>query len=104
MKMIDVGMKKSTERIVPQPDAAQLYFYLGHAGIRRADPDYYTLLVMDYVLGTGPGFTDRLSSKLRDRLGLAYTVSASITGAAGEEPGAFVGFIGTYPDKLAQVK
>ena len=59
---------------------------------------------MDYVLGTGPGFTDRLSSKLRDRQGLAYTVSASITGAAGEEPGAFVGFIGTYPDKLDQVK
>ncbi len=95
---------KLTERIVPQADAAQLYFYLGHAGIRRADPDYYTLLVMDYVLGTGPGFTDRLSAKLRDRQGLAYTVSASITGAAGEEPGAFVGFIGTYPDKLAEVK
>lgn len=97
-------VEKLTERIVSQTDAAQLYLYLGHPGIRRSNPDYYTLLVMDYVLGTGPGFTDRLSSKLRDRQGLAYTVSASITGAAGEEPGAFVGFIGTYPDKLDQVK
>jgi zinc protease len=97
-------IEKLVERIVPNADAAQLYLYLGHAGIRRSDPDYYSLLVMDYVLGTGPGFTDRLSSRLRDRNGLAYTVSASITGAAGEEPGAFVGYIGTYPDKLTQVK
>ncbi|MBX7104813.1 MAG: insulinase family protein [Gemmataceae bacterium] len=95
---------KSTEKIVSHPDAAQLYFHLGHPGIRRNDPDYYTLLVMDYVLGTGPGFTDRLSSKLRDRQGLAYTVSASITGTAGDEPGAFSCFIGTFPDKLRQVQ
>jgi zinc protease len=97
-------IEKLIERIIPYADAAQLYLYLGHAGIRRSDPDFYSLLVMDYVLGTGPGFTDRLSSRLRDRQGLAYTVTANITGAAGEEPGAFIGFIGTYPDKLAQVK
>lgn len=97
-------LEKSVERIVSQADAAQLYFYLGHAGIRRNDPDFYSLMVMDYVLGTGSGFTDRLSSRLRDRQGLAYSVSASITSAAGEEPGVFVGFIGTFPDKLAQVR
>ena len=27
----------------------------GHLGIRRKDPDYLTLLVMDHVLGSGPG-------------------------------------------------
>ena len=32
---------------------------------------------MDNVLGTGPGFTDRLSATLRDRQGLAYTVTAT---------------------------
>ena len=42
------------------------------------NPDYYKLLVMDNVLGTGPGFTDRLSATLRDRQGLAYTVNATI--------------------------
>ena len=71
------------------PDAVQLQFMMGHVGVRRENPDYYKLLVMDYVLGTGPGFTDRLSSRLRDREGLAYTVTANISSSATEEPGLF---------------
>jgi zinc protease len=93
-----------TQKIVSMPDAAQLHFYMGHGGIRRNDPDYYKLLVMDYVLGTGPGFTDRLSARLRDREGLAYTVTANMTSSAGEEPGVFTCYIGTRPTKFAQVK
>ena len=49
------------EKIVTDPTAAQTHVYLGHLGITRTNPDYYKLLVMDNVLGTGPGFTDRLS-------------------------------------------
>src|SRR5262249_53817282 len=49
--------KEFVERIVTMPEAAQLQFFMGHAGIRRNNPDYFKLLVMDYVLGTGPGFT-----------------------------------------------
>ena len=79
---------KFTQKVITMPQAQQLHFYMGHVGIRRDNPDYYKLLVMDYVLGTGPGFTDRLSARLRDRLGLAYTVSANITSSAGEQPGA----------------
>ena len=37
---------------------------MGHVGVRRDNPDYYKLLVMDYVLGIGPGFTDRLSARV----------------------------------------
>jgi zinc protease len=92
------------QKITTIPEAQQLYLYLGHAGIRRENPDYFKLLVMDYVLGTGPGFTDRLSSNLRDRQGLAYTVYATITGSAGEETGAFTCYISTFKDKFAQVK
>ena len=93
-----------TQKIISMPESAQLYVYLGHAGILRLDPDYYKLLVMDYVLGTGPGFTDRLSATLRDRQGLAYSVSATITGNAAEVVGTFSGSIGTYPDKFGVVK
>src|SRR5262249_51967242 len=75
-----------------------------HVGIRRNNPDYYKLLVTDYVLGTGPGFTDRLSARLRDREGLAYTVSANISSSATEEPGVFTCFIGTHPKNFARVK
>lgn len=92
------------QRLVTLPEAAQLHFFMGHPGIRRANPDYYKLLVMDYVLGTGPGFTDRLSARLRDREGLAYTVSATITSSADEEPGLFTCYIGTEPQNFTRVK
>jgi zinc protease len=93
-----------TQKIATMPGVDQLYFYMGHVGIRRNDPDYYKLLVMDYVLGTGPGFTDRLSARLRDREGLGYTVSAHITPSANEQPGLFTCYIGTLPEHFARIK
>ncbi len=95
---------KPGEFIVTDPTAAQTHVYIGHLGIKRDDPDYYALQVMDNVLGVGPGFTDRLSASLRDRQGLAYTVNASIAGSAGEQPGLFQGYIGTFPDKYNWVR
>src|SRR5262249_10488743 len=50
--------EKFSQSIITDPNAAQLTVYLGHLGIKRDNPDYYKLLVMDHVLGTGPGFTD----------------------------------------------
>ena len=96
--------RKPIQRIETDREAAQVHVYLGHLGVRRDNPDYHTLLVLDNVLGTGPGFTDRLSASLRDRQGLAYAVNAVITASADEEPGTFVGYIGTYPDKFEVVK
>jgi len=93
-----------TERIVSDKTAAQVHVYIGHIGVTRQHPDYYKLLVMDNVLGVGPGFTDRLSSTLRDRQGLAYTVNASIANSAGNQPGTFTGYIGTFPDKFVLVR
>lgn len=78
----------------------QVHVYLGHLGIRRNDPDYPALVVMDHVLGTGPGFTNRISQKLRDELGLAYTVQANIHGSAGVIPGMFSAYIATSPEHV----
>lgn len=80
-----------------EEDREQLHLFLGHLGIRRSDPDYHALLVADLVLGSGPGFTDRLSKRLRDEMGLAYTVHARIARGADVEPGTFTAYIGTSP-------
>jgi len=80
-----------------EAEREQVHVYLGHLGIRRADPDYPALVVMDHVLGTGPGFVNRISRRLRDELGLAYTVHASIYASAGVLPGTFQAYIGTSP-------
>ena len=95
---------KPGEQIVSDPSAAQTHVYIGHLGITRSHPDYYKLLVMDNVLGTGPGFTDRLSASLRDRQGLAYTVTAQIASSAADQPGQFIGYIGTFPEKYIWVR
>src|SRR5262249_34561104 len=105
LKLPEVTMPaKGTQKIITMPEAAQLHLLMGHPGIKRKNPDYYKLLVMDYIFGTGPGFTDRLSSRLRDREGLAYTVSASITSSAGSQPGTFTFYIGTDNNNFARVK
>lgn len=87
---------RRTAMHLPMP-REQVHVFLGHAGIKRTHPDYYALSVMDHILGTGPGFTSRISRKLRDEQGLCYSVSASITSSAGEEPGVFAAYIGTSP-------
>ncbi len=78
----------------------QVHVYLGHLGVRRADPDWPTLVVMDHVLGSGPGFTARITKRLRDELGLAYSVHADIHGSAGRLPGTFRAYIGTSPEHV----
>jgi zinc protease len=80
----------------------QVHVFLGHPGIRRTHPDYYALSVMDHVLGTGPGFTSRISKRLRDDKGLCYTVNAAISTSAGEEPGCFSAYIGTSSEHRAE--
>ncbi|MBL8822234.1 MAG: insulinase family protein [Planctomycetia bacterium] len=96
--------KEGSTRIITMPQAAQLQFLMGHLGITRDNPDYFKLLVMDNVLGTGSGFTDRLSSRLRDREGLAYTVTATITDSADLQPGTFMCYIGTDARNYQRVK
>ncbi len=78
----------------------QVHVYLGHLGIERAHPDYAPLVVMDHVLGTGPGFTNRITQILRDNLGLAYSVHADIHASAGLLPGMFRAYIGTSPENV----
>ncbi len=82
-------------------ERAQVHVHLGHLGIRRNDPDYVALVVLDHVLGTGPGFTNRISKKLRDEQGLAYSVNAAIHSSAGILPGTFAAYIGTSPQHVA---
>jgi len=81
-------------------DRNQIHVFLGHLGVRRNDPRYPARVVMDHVLGTGPGFTNRISRKLRDELGLAYTVHADIHSSAGLFPGVFSAYIGTSAEHL----
>lgn len=56
-------------------DLTQANILLGHLGIDRANPDFYALMVMNYILGGG-GFSSRLLTVIRENQGLAYSVES----------------------------
>jgi zinc protease len=56
--------------LVDRPDSVQTYIMVGDRGIRRTDPDYYALVVMNQVLGGGP--QARLFLDLREEHGYTY--------------------------------
>ncbi|MCB9894457.1 MAG: insulinase family protein [Planctomycetes bacterium] len=92
---------QSRKRIlIDHPGKDQVVVRLQTLGITRDNPDYYALLVMDNILGTSPGFTDRFSHRLRDQMGLAYSTYANISGGSGIYKGSFLGYIGTRPENV----
>jgi zinc protease len=56
--------------LVDRPSSVQTYIIGGDRGIRRDDPDYYKLVVMNQILGGGP--QARLFLDLREEHSLTY--------------------------------
>src|SRR5882672_34209 len=53
--------------------STQSHVLLGEAALARDDPDFFPLVVGNYVLGGG-GFVSRLMTEVRSKHGLAYSV------------------------------
>ena len=66
-----VSMPSAADIRLPHP-SAQAHVLLGMPGIKRKDPDYYPLLIGNYVLGGG-GFVSRLVKEVREKRGFAYS-------------------------------
>lgn len=79
--------------------SAQAHVLIGQPGYRRADPDYFPLLVGNYILGGG-GFVSRLSEEVRQKRGLSYSVYSYFS--PGLHAGAFTVGLQTRPDQAAQ--
>lgn len=58
--------------------ATQSHIQLAYPGITRDDPDYFPLLVGNYILGGG-GFVSRLMEEIRQARGLAYGVRSAFS-------------------------
>jgi len=69
-----IPLKKKTIKIIHK-DISQANIILGHIGISRNNPDYPSVVVMNYILGRG-GFSSRLMTKIRDNQGLAYHITS----------------------------
>ena len=60
--------------IVAKPDAAQSELRLGHVGVPRTHPDYFSIVVMNAVLGGL--FSSRINLNLREAHGYTYGASS----------------------------
>jgi zinc protease len=86
------------ERNIPFA-SAQAHVLIGQPGYKRSDPDYFPMLVGNYVLGGG-GFVSRLSQEVRQKRGLSYSVYSYFS--PGLHAGAFTLGLQTRPDQAAQ--
>jgi len=78
-------------------DTTQAQICLGVPGLRRDDPEAWTLEVLNAILGDG--MSSRLFQSVREEKGLAYDVSSYVVDYV--DAGAFVVSAGVDPDKIA---
>ncbi len=78
--------------VANKDDVTQSYFAAGQIGMKMDDPDYYSMIVMNRILGGG--FSSRLFNEVRSNLGLAYSVG-SAPGVGMAHEGAFMAYCGT---------
>ncbi len=80
-------------------DSAQAHVLIGQPGFKRDDADFFALTVGNYILGGG-GFVSRLSTEVREKRGLSYSVYSYFAPAL--HAGAFTIGLQTRPDQASQ--
>jgi zinc protease len=86
LKLPPIPPLKQRKVVIIDKDISQANIILGSLGIKRQNPDFYAVQVMNYILGGG-GFSSHMMEDIREKRGLAYSVSSSFS--PGLEPGPF---------------
>ncbi len=85
--------------VIDKPDAGQAAVVLTQPGIRRSDPDYAVVRVMNSVLGDG--YSSRINQEIRIKRGLSYGASSRFD--ARRDGGVFTASAQTRNDAAAEV-
>ena len=68
------------QQIVPVKNKTETKVVFGHYGnLTRNDPDYHKALIMNFILGGSGALSSRIGKKLREELGLVYSISSGFT-------------------------
>jgi len=94
----DVGASKPPQREFIVLDVPQTVVTFGGPGIRRSDPDFMPAFVVNHILGGGSG--SRLYREVREKRGLAYSISDSLLWM--DHSALFVGTTGTRADRAGE--
>ena len=86
-------------RIVIKLDVPQAVVEFGGPGIARKDPDFIAAYIVNHILGGG-SFSSRLYEEVREKRGLAYSVSDSLVWL--NHAALFLGGTATRADRTAE--
>ncbi|TIO99061.1 MAG: insulinase family protein, partial [Mesorhizobium sp.] len=75
-QVADVSLKLG-QQLEVNYDLPQTSLQLAWPGVKRSDPDFYAAVLMNEILG-GSTFTSRLYEEVREKRGLAYSVSSDL--------------------------
>ncbi len=92
------------EQTVDLGTGDQAHVFLGHLTVPRAHADRPALDLVAVALGAGSGLGGRLTTRIRERDGLAYDVGVGTATGAGHDPGRLSVYAGTAPRSVPKVK
>lgn len=93
-------IEPESKRLIRVPfQSQQTHIATGMTAITRDNPDYFPLLVGNYILGGG-GFVSRLVGEVRDKRGFAYSVFSYFL--PGRDTGTFEAGLQTRNDQADQ--
>lgn len=73
-RVADIKIAPKPKTVIVKRPFPQSVVIFGGEGLKRDDPDFVPAFVMNYMLGGG-GFSSRLTEEVREKRGLAYSVS-----------------------------
>jgi zinc protease len=76
-KVPEVRLPEVAKQVVSEFDIPQAMVLFGTNGLKREHPDYYAAYIMNQIIG-GSGLTSRLGIEIRQKRGLAYSVSSHL--------------------------
>ncbi len=91
-------------RRVDLPAGDQAHLYAGCLTVPRAHADRHALEILGVILGAGAGLTGRLSERVREQEGLAYSVQVQTLAGSGLDRGRLVIYVGTSPATLERAE
>jgi zinc protease len=94
----DIEARKPPQREFIALDVPQTVVTFGGPGIKRSDPDFMPAFVVNHILGGGSG--SRLYHEVREKRGLAYSISQSLLWM--DHSALFVGTTGTRADRAGE--
>ncbi len=94
----DISASKPPQREFIALDVPQTVVTFGGPGIRRNDPNFMAAFVVNHILGGGSG--SRLYREVREKRGLAYSISDSLVWM--NHSALFVGSTGTRADRAGE--